>query len=439
MRIAQGKVPTTPCQITHHPVRIISARWPFANDNADLGTKADALATPGPPLRGSSSPLDPAIDVTPPLISLEPSRPANEVIALECVEPHAVSSPLSVQLLDGVDNHTDKPADPRSTSSSTWAGTKRERGVSGGRDGSPLPMFATAANTSGDFGSSIPSSPGTQHTNNIPSSSALSPPASSMLSPIQAQPALAVHSTGLSSSSSSSSMTLFNDPHWSSAQQLSSSSGLIDSSASITATAVNTTSGHFGSSVPSSSSSLHQHQHQQQQGQGSLIVSSNAFSSFLLYLMDSWLVARFEGNLSPIDHPSLPTTANSNQTQQGPTRSQHALPHSHSRSRSHSQVVASNSNTRTTNHVRYKFGPCRMGVQGKPAISISTKGTSGSGSAGRNAQPKSSRKQFSACGACQLRQLSIPHFPRFCIPLKTRRLNLLLLLLLLLFLCLPRA
>ena len=313
--------------------------------------------------------------------------------------------------------------------------------------------------------------PGTQHTTTILSASspALSPSASPMLSPIRAQP----HTTGLSSSSSSSPMTFFNDPHWSSAQQLPSSSGLIDSSSSITATAANTTSGHFGSSVPSSSSSssLHQHQHQQQQGQGPLVVSSNAFSSPLPSLMDPSSVVRFEGSLSPIDHPSLPTTSNPNQSQQGATPSQQALPHSHSRS--HSQVVASNSGTRTTSKVNHRSsasggGSSRRGGQGKPAISISTKGTSGSGSVataggnthghghghghgsgsggsgngngGRNAQPKSTRKQFSACGACQLRQLSLPHFPWLCIPLTTRRLNLpLLSLLLLLFLRLPHA
>ena len=114
--IAQGKIPTTPCQTIHHPVRVIFTRWPFANANADLGTNADGLATPGPPLRGSSSPLGPAISVTPPPISLELSHPANEVTALECVEPHAVSSPLPVRPLDGIDNHTDAPT--RSTSSS---------------------------------------------------------------------------------------------------------------------------------------------------------------------------------------------------------------------------------------------------------------------------------------------------------------------------------
>ncbi|KAF8308773.1 hypothetical protein DL93DRAFT_1862070 [Clavulina sp. PMI_390] len=60
-------------------------------------------------------------------------------------------------------------------------------------------------------------------------------------------------------------------------------------------------------------------------------------------------------------------------------------------------------------------GPGSRGPRSKPPVSIANKNTAGSGSAsssggptgqaGRNSQPKSTRKQFSACGSCQYRQV----------------------------------
>ena len=243
--------------------------------------------------------------------------------------------------------------------------------------------------------------PGAQPTNNIPSSSST---ASSSSSPHQHQPPIRTHPPPPpplampSDSRNSSRVTYFADQHsthnaWSSAQQL----------ASVQQSPSSSTSGHFASSLPSSSSSLHHHpQHQQP-----LVVTSNVQNTFsppLSSLVDA-SVAPYEGSLSPIDPPTV-LNANTNPTQRGSLSQSSQLQQASS---SQSQAAAANSSS--TKHRAASRAP-RTSGHGKPAISVSSKTGPGSGPATgghghRSAQPKSSRKQFSACGACQLRQLSI--------------------------------
>jgi hypothetical protein len=267
--------------------------------------------------------------------------------------------------------------------------------------------------------------------NIIPSSSsATSSPRTTrpMLAPLRTQQPPLSTPGHIPSSSSSTRMTgYFADQHvvWSSGEQLSSSvqqssssssSGLLDS------TTTNPNSNAFTSSLPSASSSLqqqHQQQQQQQQGDPPLVVLSNVplhgFSPSSMHGVDA-SVARFEGSLSPFDpSPPIPLNVGASTSQ-----SQHlSQPRS---SQSRSQAAAASSSSTRAKHKGGGRGH-RMSGQGKPAVSVSVKNTAGSGSGhhhhgggssgggggGRSVQPKSSRKQFSACGGCQLRQLSISY------------------------------
>lgn len=114
--------------------------------------------------------------------------------------------------------------------------------------------------------------------------------------------------------------------------------------------------------------------------------------------LDASSVPRFEESLSPVEGGP----ANQQQQQQQPSSSPPV------------STKTARGNTTTT----FAAGGARRGY-GKPPVSVSSKSTAGSGSAGgsgasasaggpggRSSQPKSSRKQFSACGACQHRQLS---------------------------------
>lgn len=233
-----------------------------------------------------------------------------------------------------------------------------------------------------------------------------------MLSPIRtAQPPQPPPppSSAMGPVTNSTRLPFFADTHlWSSSPRQSAHQAVSSSSASLSGLAHN-------SYETGSYASLQQ--------QPELVVASNVhnFSSTgpPRYLeSDASMVPRFENSLSPVDNASA-------------QQMQTAFGHS-STSASVSPMTVTNKTTTTTTTAKStrvsgssstpgaSRAP-RAGGVGKPAISISTKNAAGSGAAGRsgsaaastgsgggrNAQPKSSRKQFSACGACQLRQLSV--------------------------------
>lgn len=152
-----------------------------------------------------------------------------------------------------------------------------------------------------------------------------------------------------------------------------------------------TSSGHQSSSSGLVHASLdqpsyHSHHHQQPQS----FVSSNIheFTPHPDMGINASSDPRFNQSLSPVDNNSA-----LQQQQQPP----------------------SSSSPVSTKPAR---GSAARGARGggKPPVSVSSRNTAGSGHAGgsssggaaggRSSQPKSSRKQFAACGACQHRQLS---------------------------------